>query len=715
MPHPFQVLDSHDTSEDNHEFDYAKDPVGVLRWEDERGQVMEKRIEYSDELIVGREPVSWSTPGFGESILITIADDASYPFVSKRHFRIYSVVFDRSDPSVQPLIYCEDLESTNGTYVNGVCIGMIGRERVGHLLCHGDIIEVRPHWRFQLHQPSQYPTSEILGHPEEMEYFQDLYTVSNRKLGSGQYGAVFLATEVATSKQTACKIVNFGDGADRGSQISESLHHGTTHQELSPGGKAKLKREIFILSKLNHPHIVCMRKAFFSENTMYTFTDLAPGGDLCSYLDSNGALTDCHTRIISRQLVLAVKYLHSKGIVHRDIKLENILIMHTDLGGRVLLTDFGFAIDARPSGGRMLSKLGTPGYVAPEVEIVESSKVGYTSAADLWSLGVSIAYLLTNDTILPRDKISQVSQVQLAELFHGFGDGTKRKTWQNLSPRALRFLRGLLASDPADRMTAEEALEHSWLTKPLSEAALIEECCAKIVRFWKKRDSDEVVIGLPSTIQSKQDENSRRDSRSKRKLPDASSSPYFTLDRHLHRREASQRRTLLAGLSKTGSQFVAPADETKTYRLQMVSILGRDMFGRNPDTQVQERPSVEDEVSLVPKETPRPRSERVFGFDLSDPTGPSPGSSIEAEQVNADSETGIQNMSRKRARWESEDLEEKILRDDVAKNATKWQSAKALKDAVMKRKMEVEKVGGKPGEVGPGRPTLAIRASTMLV
>ncbi|KAG4440423.1 hypothetical protein IFR05_004067 [Cadophora sp. M221] len=715
MPHPFQGRDSHDTSEDNHGFNYAKDPVGVLRWEDEQGQVREKRIDYSDELIVGREPVSWSTPGFGESILITIADDTNHPYVSKRHFRIYSVIFDRSDPSVQPLIYCEDLESTNGTYVNGVCIGMIGRERVGHLLCNGDIIEVRPHWRFQLHQPSQYPTSEVLGHPEDMEYFQDLYTVSNRKLGSGQYGAVFLATEVATSKQTACKIVNFGDAVDRGSQISESPQNGTTHQELPQKEKAKLKREILILSKLNHPHIVCMRKAFFSETTMYTFTDLAPGGDLCSYLDSNGPLTDCHTRIIARQLILAVKYLHSKGIAHRDIKLDNILIMHTDLGGRVLLTDFGFAIDARPSGGRMLSKLGTPGYAAPEVELVESSKVGYTSAADLWSLGVSIAYLLTNDTILPRDNISQVSQVQLAELFYGFGDGTKIEAWQNLSPRALRFLRGLLAANPADRMTAGEALEHSWLTKPLSEAALIEECCAKIIRFWKKRDSDEVVIGLPSAFQSQQDENSRRDSRSKRKLPDASSSAYFTLDRHLHRREVSQRRTLLAGLSKTGSQFVASADETNTSRRQMASISGRDMFGRSPDTQVEEQPSVEDEVSRVPKEIPRLRSERVFGFDLSDPTGPSPDSSIEAEQMSADLENGFQNISRKRVRWESEDPEEKILRDDVAKNATKWHSAKALKDAVMKRKLEVEQVGGKPGEVGPVRPSLAIRTSTRLV
>ena len=114
-------------------------------------------------------------------------------------------------------------------------------------------------------------------------------------------------------------------------------------------------------AKVLHPN-----KNTLVDKNRYAFTDLAPGGDLFSYIDANGGpLTDCHTRIVVRQLVLAVQYLHSQGIVHRDIKPENVLIMHTDLGGRVVLTDFGFAIDTRRNSGRMMSKLGTPGYCAP--------------------------------------------------------------------------------------------------------------------------------------------------------------------------------------------------------------------------------------------------------------------------------------------------------------------------------------------------------------
>lgn len=98
----------------------------------------------------------------------------------------------------------------------------------------------------------------------------------------------------------------------------------------------------------------------------YIFTDLAPGGDLFSYIAANGnKLEDLTARMIAWQLLQAVDYLHDLGIVHRDIKTENVLIAQTDLGGRVILTDFGFANWEDKTTGRLKSKVGTPGFVAP--------------------------------------------------------------------------------------------------------------------------------------------------------------------------------------------------------------------------------------------------------------------------------------------------------------------------------------------------------------
>ena len=76
--------------------------------------------------------------------------------VSKKHFRIYSIVYEKHRDDVQALIYCEDLESTNGTYVNNILIGKIHQEKIGYLLNDGDVIEVRPKWKFRLHQKEKH-------------------------------------------------------------------------------------------------------------------------------------------------------------------------------------------------------------------------------------------------------------------------------------------------------------------------------------------------------------------------------------------------------------------------------------------------------------------------------------------------------------------------------------------------------------------------------
>ena len=95
-------------------------------------------------------------------------------------------------------------------------------------------------------------------------------------------------------------------------------------------------------------------------------TELAPGGDLFSYLDHHGGrLSDWHSRVIARQLTIAIQYIHSESVAHRDIKPENVLVMQTDFGGRVVLTDFGFANYLNQQTGRLMSRVGTEGFIAP--------------------------------------------------------------------------------------------------------------------------------------------------------------------------------------------------------------------------------------------------------------------------------------------------------------------------------------------------------------
>jgi serine/threonine protein kinase len=95
-------------------------------------------------------------------------------------------------------------------------------------------------------------------------------------------------------------------------------------------------------------------------------TELAPGGDLFSYIAYHGGcLTDWHSRAIARQIVLALQYMHSISIAHRDIKPENVLVMQTDFGARVVLTDFGFANYVKQQTGRLFSRVGTTGFIAP--------------------------------------------------------------------------------------------------------------------------------------------------------------------------------------------------------------------------------------------------------------------------------------------------------------------------------------------------------------
>jgi calcium-dependent protein kinase len=150
-------------------------------------------------------------------------------------------------------------------------------------------------------------------------------------------------------------------------------------------------------------------------------------------------------------MLVAVNYIHTKGIVHRDIKLENFLYAKKD-GDILKLIDFGFSKSWDPNSKSMELQCGTLSYMAPEV-LTHS----YTSQCDMWSLGVIVFSLLMGYMPFSGSARHQATCIEQ-------GKYTLRpEKWEALSEPAQNFLLSLLQVDPQKRLTAQEALEHQWI------------------------------------------------------------------------------------------------------------------------------------------------------------------------------------------------------------------------------------------------------------
>ncbi|XP_067932932.1 testis-specific serine/threonine-protein kinase 1-like [Watersipora subatra] len=151
-----------------------------------------------------------------------------------------------------------------------------------------------------------------------------------------------------------------------------------------------LPRELDIMCKIKHPHIIALYQVLDLTQRVYIFMELAACGDLLDYIKQGGPLSDVAARRMFGQLVSALKYCHSLNIAHRDLKCENVLL-DKDLNAK--LTDFGFArVCTDEHNRRVLSQTycGSSAYAAPEV----LQGVPYNPKMyDIWSLGV-ILYIM---------------------------------------------------------------------------------------------------------------------------------------------------------------------------------------------------------------------------------------------------------------------------------------------------------------------------------
>jgi fused-like protein len=210
-----------------------------------------------------------------------------------------------------------------------------------------------------------------------------------------------------------------------------------------------LRKEIEILARIRHPHIISLLDSFETDTDTCLVTEHAQG-DLFEVLEVDRTLPVDQIRSIAFQVSRALYYLHSHRIVHRDLKPQNVLICEH---GRVKLCDFGFARRMSHDTLCLTSIKGTPLYMSPEVLAGRD----YDARSDLWGLGVLIFELFAGVPPFLSDNLIGLSQ-QIANADVKWPLGLRGE-----HPELFSLLHGLLQKDPADRPTWDDLLAHPFL------------------------------------------------------------------------------------------------------------------------------------------------------------------------------------------------------------------------------------------------------------
>ena len=186
--------------------------------------------------------------------------------------------------------------------------------------------------------------------------------------------------------------------------------------------------------------------------------DLCTGGELFDSICARGQYTEADAAELIRTIFGAVKYIHDCGIVHRDLKPENLLFRtKPEKTEQIMIADFGLSRVMSENKLNMLTEIcGTPGYMAPEI----FKKTGHGKPVDVWAMGVITYFLLAGYT--PFDRENQ--RLEMEAIIAGDYKFEPEEYWENVSQTAKDFVSECLTIDPQSRPTAEDCLNHPWLT-----------------------------------------------------------------------------------------------------------------------------------------------------------------------------------------------------------------------------------------------------------
>jgi serine/threonine protein kinase len=272
---------------------------------------------------------------------------------------------------------------------------------------------------------------------------EDFYDVmDDAVLGSGVSSVVKVCTDKA-GIEYAVKIIS-----KQGSGIDEE----------------KFIEEIRLLQKLGHPNIMTMEDVFEDEENIYIVTELMCGGELFDRILEKKFFSERDAAMYTQKILEAVSYLHSHGVVHRDLKPDNILFTELGKEGELKIVDFGFALDLM-SNKRMMqaqAQLGTQGYAAPEI----FSQSSYDEKCDVWSIGVITYIMLAGlPPFIEYDEsmsspfwvyVNQMKKNPEMELQF------PPKLFKKISLQAQNFIKQCLEKNPLRRARSTDLLSHSW-------------------------------------------------------------------------------------------------------------------------------------------------------------------------------------------------------------------------------------------------------------
>ncbi|KAK1744109.1 calcium-dependent protein kinase [Skeletonema marinoi] len=246
----------------------------------------------------------------------------------------------------------------------------------------------------------------------------------------------------------------------------------------SEEGLKQLKEEIYIMCQLDHPNIVRLEEVYESHSEIYLVQEICKGGELFDRLDEQPDYhyTEAQCAKLVKQMLSSVRYIHNKGIIHRDLKLENFLFSDLDAKSELKMIDFGLSKHFQ-FGEVHHEAVGTPYTVAPEV-----IRGSYDERCDVWAVGVITYLLLSGEPPFGGCGGPETLMEVRDNILTGEFAFEPEDIWETVSGEAKEFIKSLLVLDPMDRPTAQQCSNLKWL------------------KMWKNRENNGTELRLNPAV-----------------------------------------------------------------------------------------------------------------------------------------------------------------------------------------------------------------------